>query len=146
MERHFAATTYLFYEGKLVFIWHNKLNSWLPPGGHVEEKEAPHEAALREIKEEVGVTLVELFAHKPLIKFDNRTKSLPEPYRVLEEKISENHYHIDFIYLGITTEKPRNSETKTILVPEKELTTIKPVFKNVLELAYDAYKEYKKHF
>lgn len=34
---------------------HKRLNIWLQPGGHIEVGELPHEAALREAREETGL-------------------------------------------------------------------------------------------
>lgn len=34
---------------------HKRLRRWLQPGGHLEADEQPHEAALREVREETGI-------------------------------------------------------------------------------------------
>lgn len=39
---------------KVLMIYHTRLRKWIIPGGHVEGHEAPHEAALRETKEETA--------------------------------------------------------------------------------------------
>ncbi len=114
MIRHFTSTTYLFYNDKLVFVWHEKLNSWLPPGGHVEPNEAPHEAAIREIYEETGIQNITFLLTKPAAYYDSRAKSLPEPYRILEEQIEQNHYHLDFIYVAKTSESPKINESVSV--------------------------------
>jgi len=144
VERHFAATAYLVNSNKLIFIWHKKLNSWLPPGGHVEPKEAPHEAVIREIYEETGITDIIFFENKPLVKYDYRTKSLPEPYRILEETISEDHFHIDFIYFAETKQFPLETETKVIMVTKEELKILSPIFENVRILGLEALEKYEK--
>ena len=47
-----VVTGYIFDEnGRQLLIHHNKLNMWLPPGGHIEANETPDEALVREIKE-----------------------------------------------------------------------------------------------
>lgn len=40
--------------------WHRGFERWLPPGGHVEPCELPHQAALRECREELGIEQVTL--------------------------------------------------------------------------------------
>lgn len=39
---------------------HKKLGKWLPVGGHIEQGELPDMAALREIKEESALEVIEL--------------------------------------------------------------------------------------
>lgn len=36
---------------------HIKAGGWIPPGGHIEKGETPSQAAIREMKEELGVTI-----------------------------------------------------------------------------------------
>jgi 8-oxo-dGTP pyrophosphatase MutT (NUDIX family) len=42
--------------GCLLLGDHRKSGLWLPPGGHVEDGESPHQALLREAQEELGIT------------------------------------------------------------------------------------------
>lgn len=44
-----------------LLVDHLKARLWLPPGGHVEPNEHPRTTALRELDEELGVTLPLLF-------------------------------------------------------------------------------------
>jgi len=56
IQNHFTATGIVFNsEKKILMIHHNKLQVWLPPGGHIDENELPDDAVLREILEETGV-------------------------------------------------------------------------------------------
>lgn len=41
--------------GKIYLGWHIKADDWIPPGGHIEIGETPSDAAVREMKEELGV-------------------------------------------------------------------------------------------
>lgn len=50
-----TASGYLIHDDKILLIKHKKLKAWLPPGGHIEEGELPHEAAEREFWEETGI-------------------------------------------------------------------------------------------
>ena len=43
------------YQGKWVYCWHKKRESYEPPAGHVEVNETPLEAARRELYEETGI-------------------------------------------------------------------------------------------
>jgi len=75
---------------------------WLPPGGHIEENELPHEAALREVREETGlhaVLLCETTDKKGAIEKEG-VAVLPRPRYVLLEDIGEDHQHMDLIYFA----------------------------------------------
>lgn len=59
-KKHFTATGYTINKNrtKMLLIHHKGLNKWLPPGGHIEDDEVPHEAAIREVYEETGVMAI----------------------------------------------------------------------------------------
>lgn len=59
LERQYCASAYTIdFENKKVLLMYNKkLNKWLQPGGHIENKETPEEAAIRETFEETGVKI-----------------------------------------------------------------------------------------
>ena len=101
--RHFVATVYVVHDGATALHEHDKLDMWLPPGGHVERDELPHEAATREVGEELGLD-VDLVT--PVGDLESATvQSIPEPQEFLLEDINVHaegvgHQHIDFIYYG----------------------------------------------
>ena len=102
--RHFVATVYVVNDGATALHHHDKLDMWLPPGGHVERDELPHVAAEREVREELGMP-VDLVA--PAGDVDTGTvRSLPRPRHVLLEDIdvygdgSVGHQHVDFVFYG----------------------------------------------
>ncbi|MFZ2200146.1 MAG: NUDIX domain-containing protein [Microgenomates group bacterium] len=43
--------------GKIYLGHHIKADDWIPPGGHIEPGETPSDAAVREMKEELGVEI-----------------------------------------------------------------------------------------
>lgn len=68
---------------------HRRLGIWLQPGGHVERGELPHDAVLREVREESG-----LIASHP-----------PEGPRLIHVDVHEGgrgHLHLDLRYLLIS--------------------------------------------
>ena len=81
MFKYFTATGMVFNEiNEILLVKHKRFGVWLPPGGLLEENEAPHEAALREILEETGIEAA-------IIPMEQGTsaphcKELPRPFAV----------------------------------------------------------------
>lgn len=101
--RHFVATVYVVNDGATLLHEHEKLGLWLPPGGHIDRDELPHEAATREVREETGLD-VDL-AQSPDDVSSPTVESLPEPAHLLLEDIDVydgevGHQHVDFVYYG----------------------------------------------
>lgn len=102
--RHFVATVYVVNDGAVALHEHEKLDMWLPAGGHIDRDELPHEAAKRETREEVGLE-VELVAPESAGLESETARSIPKPQHFLLEDINVSggevgHQHIDFIYYG----------------------------------------------
>jgi 8-oxo-dGTP diphosphatase len=57
MKTHIVVEGYIFHKNKVLLIHHKKRDMWFGVGGHIEENETPDQALLREIKEEVGITV-----------------------------------------------------------------------------------------
>lgn len=105
LDKHFTATTYILSstEPEVLLHFHEKLQAWLPPGGHLETNETPYEAALREIKEETDIDeqhLEFMSNGEPPRRIDERVEMLTMPHYLLSEKIEENHFHLDWIYFA----------------------------------------------
>ena len=102
--RHFVATCYVVNDGATLLHEHGKLDMWLPPGGHVDRDELPHETALRETYEETGLEPDLVADAGP---YDTgQVQSLPRPTAFLLEDIDVHedgrvaHQHVDFVYVG----------------------------------------------
>ena len=105
MIKHFTATGILvtgIIPKKILLGLHNKLNVWLPLGGHIEENENSTESVIREVLEETG------FDVRPYIpeekRLDDRVVLLLQPDYILEEIIpphgeTEAHAHLDLNYI-----------------------------------------------
>lgn len=112
MIRQYTGTVYILFEDRVLLHFHKKFNKWLPPGGHVEPNELPHEAALREAFEETGLRVQ--IIEQENIKIDEKNAiSIPRPYLTLLEHIpaigsEPPHQHIDFVYVG-TTDTPETN-------------------------------------
>lgn len=96
ITRHFTATTFIVHQDKVLLHLHKKLSVWLPMGGHIDRDELPHEATMREIREEAGIE-VKLYNPDPAVAMGDVVQ-LPRPMHLLLENINPHHQHIDFIY------------------------------------------------
>jgi len=99
--RHFTATTYVAESGAVALHEHERLGKWLPPGGHVDRDELPHEAAEREVREETGLD-VDLVAPEEDIESPT-VESLPQPqhFQLADVNVHDGqvgHQHVDFVY------------------------------------------------
>lgn len=106
--RHFVATVYVVNEGKTALHFHDRLDMWLPPGGHIERDELPHQAAKREVSEELGIEVELVSDHTELDSASART--IPQPHHMLVEDITVHedgvsHQHIDLVYFGSVPHK-----------------------------------------
>jgi len=104
--RHFVATVYVVADEAVALHRHDKLDMWLPPGGHIDRDELPHEAARREVREELGFD-VDLIAPQGDLESDT-VRSIPQPRHFLLEDITVTaegvgHQHIDFVFYGATS-------------------------------------------
>ena len=89
-------------DGATALHEHERLGIHLPPGGHIDRDELPHEAALREVREETGLD-ADLIAECADVETPNG-RPLPEPAHLMLHDInvhpdgSVGHQHIDHLY------------------------------------------------
>jgi 8-oxo-dGTP pyrophosphatase MutT (NUDIX family) len=101
--RHFTATVYVVNDGAAALHFHPKLGIHVPPGGHVDRDELPHEAGLRETREETGLEPTLLDDTDPVGAPAGQT--LPRPREQLLYDIDGDggqvfHQHIDHVYFA----------------------------------------------
>lgn len=145
-NKSITATVYVINNRKVLLHQHKKYKTWFPLGGHIEEDEFPHEAAIREVKEESGfdVTLIETEL-APEIDLA-RVKRIPAPFCLLHEGIGGVENFFDFIYIAETTETephPEGDESKEFKwfsYEELQKYDIKPHVKNTALAILDYYR------
>src|SRR3990172_11009899 len=100
MKRHFTATAFVVDGDRTLLHWHQRLQQWMPPGGHIEPDEDPVQAVLREVREEAGLAADLIPPGDAELGFPS-PEQVPAPYTILIEDIpgpGEPHKHIDLIY------------------------------------------------
>jgi len=104
MHKEFTASAYIFHEKRVLLIFHEKFQKWLPPGGHVEANETPAAATKREVLEETGLEIEFIKQENLWVNYPHAV-SFERPYICLLENISPYkdkpaHQHIDFVYIA----------------------------------------------
>lgn len=97
----FTVEVFIVYKNKVLLRKHDKYKKWLSVGGHIELNEDPIGAAIREVKEEVGLD-IELDNTLQSSFNKDETKDLIPPYFLNRNRINKTHEHIAFVYFAKT--------------------------------------------
>ncbi len=95
----FTVEVFIVYNNKVLLRKHDKFKKWLSVGGHIELQEDPNQAAIREVKEEVGLEIV-LDNSLRLYEGDKNVTELIPPYFLNRHRINKTHEHITFVYFA----------------------------------------------
>ena len=98
MPAHVTASVIILQGEAMLTIWHPLHQAWLQPGGHIDPGEDPFTAALREAREETGLTC-DLHAWHDADVRPYDIDLLPVPANA--RKGEPDHWHIDFRYLMV---------------------------------------------
>jgi 8-oxo-dGTP pyrophosphatase MutT (NUDIX family) len=93
----FCAEVFVVYNNKVLLRKHDKLNIWLSVGGHVELDEDPSQAAVREVKEEVGLDVELINTSEYAIKGDGM---ITPPTWMNRHSITKTHEHVAMVYVA----------------------------------------------
>ncbi len=96
----FTVEVFIVHNNKVLLRMHDKHNIWLSVGGHIELDEDPIEAALREVKEEVGLDVVIIDHTKSPEENDGHYKYLIPPRYLGKHFVNEIHEHVVFVYFA----------------------------------------------
>ena len=101
----FTTEVFIVHGSEVLLRKHDKYKLWLSVGGHVELDEDPNQAAVREVKEEVGLDITLWDKHNEARKFSDGTIGLIPPAFLNRNRISDLHEHVTFVYFATTSEK-----------------------------------------
>src|SRR3989344_983632 len=96
----FCVDVFIVHNKKVLLRKHDKYKIWLGVGGHVELDEDPNQAAIREVKEEVGLDVELVNTSKLLMLKEGTHKTLIPPVFLNRHDINEKHEHISFVYFA----------------------------------------------
>jgi len=99
-SRDFTVAVFVVNGSNVLLHCHRKLGRWLPPGGHIEPDELPHDAALREVFEETGVEATLVGGRSINVESPGQPFQLCRPVGVQLADIRPGHQHIDLVYLA----------------------------------------------
>ena len=100
ITRHFTSTVYIVHNNKVLLQLHKKAKVMTPPGGHIDRDELPHEAAIREAKEEVGLDITLYSKDTDLTSFEDKSKNIHNGEFINLHYVNEFHQHIDFNFFA----------------------------------------------
>ncbi len=149
----FTVEVFIVYKNKVLLRMHDKYKRWLSVGGHIELNENPIEAAIREVKEEVGLN-IEIVGGKKGVGDGTQKNAgymdLTPPRYLGEHKVNDIHKHIVLVYFAktdnnrISESKIKHEQTEARWFTKKEFRQI-DLSPNVLFYATEALKELEKN-
>ena len=141
----FTVEVFIVYKDKVLLRMHDKVKRWLSVGGHIELDENPMQAAIREVKEEVGLD-IKIIGPKPNIEDEPHYKHITAPRYFGVHQVSDTHQHVVLIYFAkadtdvISLSRMEHERAETRWVTKEELSTM-GLFKNILFYATEALNE-----
>jgi 8-oxo-dGTP pyrophosphatase MutT (NUDIX family) len=97
----YVASAYVVCSARVLLIRHRALERWLAPGGHIQAGETPDQCAMREVREETGVSAKIVEDGIAGRRYDRaEVTMLARPLVVQLEEITPDLRHIDFIYVA----------------------------------------------
>ncbi len=95
----FTVETFIVHGNKVLLRKHDKYKIWLSIGGHIEPYEDPNEAAVREAREETGLTIELDDSLLPNRQADD-TRDLIPPYYLNRHRVNATHEHVMLVYFA----------------------------------------------
>jgi len=95
----FTVEVFIVYDDKVLLRKHDKYKIWLSVGGHIELNEDPNQAAIREVKEEVGLD-IELYNPSKIAAHNEVFNDLIPPMFLNRHWVNKEHEHVTLVYFA----------------------------------------------
>ncbi len=141
-----TVSVFIVNKDKVLLRMHEKYQTLLAVGGHIELHEDPLTAAKREVMEEVGLAIHIVGEDKEQLFCDGRWKlrTLPRPAHMNIHRISDTHQHIDIIYYATTEHTdiiPENPDDTWEWLTKEEMETREDILRDIKYYAIGALAE-----
>jgi len=143
----FTVEVFVVYKDKVLLRKHDKYGIWLGVGGHIELDEDPNQAAVREVKEEVGLNVTIISDPLSVWQGAQEEKELAPPKFLNRHRISDTHEHVTMVYFAksdtdtvVAESHDRSDEWKWLTYDELEQNTY-GVKENIIFYAKRALQE-----
>lgn len=140
----FTVEVFIVHKDKVLLRKHDKYKMWLSVGGHIELNEDPNQAAIREVKEEIGLDVSLDNRLKPKKTMKNSGTELIPPYFINRHRIQKDHEHVTLVYFAKSKstkimeniEEEKSEECKWF--SKKEIEENKEILPNIKFYALEA--------
>lgn len=95
----FTVEVFVVHKNTVLLRKHDKYKIWLSVGGHIELDEDPNQAAVREVREEVGMD-VKIAGKVLAFSEAENYKELIPPKFLNRHRINDTHEHITMVYFA----------------------------------------------
>ena len=95
----FVVDVFIVCRNKVLLRMHDKYKQWFAVGGHIDPGEDPNQAAIREVKEEVGLD-VTLHGSIPPPSHEKYTE-LIAPAFMNRHHITATHEHMSLVFFAV---------------------------------------------
>ena len=97
----FTVDVFIVCQNKVLLRMHEKYKKWLGVGGHIDPGEDPNEAAVREVKEEVGLDVKLHKSSTPTLSHKGYRELIP-PAFMNRHDINETHEHVALVFFAVS--------------------------------------------